>query len=113
MTVKLFYHNTRIFIFVNFSFQNGHGGAVLWNGVYGTLRDCNFINNTALNGGAIYWNGANGILSNSVFINNTARNGGGVFWQAPNGTLSDSTFKYNTATFDTGGGVDCWVLMVL
>ena len=121
--------------FRNFNFTNGSGGAILWQGNNGILKNCNFINNTVNGGGgavlwmwnvingtlisctfidnsasryggAVYWDSANGIITDSTFINNTAIIGGGIYWQGRDGSLTNSTFINNTAT-DSGGGVRC------
>ena len=116
--------------FRNFNFTT-NGGAILWNGNNGTLKNCNFINNTARAGAgvcwngtngvlidstfnsnmaninaAVYWSGYNGILTNCNFTNNTAGYGGaGVLWNGHDGTLTDCTFNGNKALIYHGGGV--------
>ncbi len=88
--------------FRNFNFT-GPGGAILWNGTHGILRNCNFINNIAQNGGGVYWNGTSGNISTCTFNNNYANSGGGIRWENDNGILIDSTFINNTGI--NGGGL--------
>ena len=53
---------------------------ICWSGINGTIKDCNFYNNCAVNGGAMTWTGANGLIVNCKFINNTARGVGGALY---------------------------------
>ena len=93
----------------------GDGGAVLWVGSHGIIKDnCNFINNFAqYRGGAIFLHGnstencTNTTVTNCNFEDNIAGlNGGAIDWQrgANNGTLSYSNFTNNTA-WRSGGAV--------
>ena len=68
-----------------------------WIGSNGEMRNCTFINNTAIYGGAVDWTGINGFLINCTFINNTAENGGGLYWYGIEGTITDCIFFNNTA----------------
>ena len=67
----------------------------------GIIKDCEFINNTAIRiGGAIsFGKGSyNGIISNSTFNDNTAyRNGGAISWDGTNGTMTNCIFTNNAA----------------
>ena len=97
----------------NIIFTNGNadtGGAIYWEGDYGTLSNSTFNNNNASEyGGAIYWNGVNNTVSNSIFNSNTAYLGGAIYWESresENGTISNSTFNNNTAK--NFGGAICW-----
>ena len=74
-----------------------------WIGANGEMKNCTFINNTALYGGAVDWTGINGFLINSTFINNTAENGGGLYWYGIEGTIANCIFFNNTA--EIGGAV--------
>ena len=93
----------------------GDGGAVLWVGSHGIVKDnCNFINNSAkYRGGAIFVHGnstencTNTTVTRSHFEDNVAGlNGGAIDWQSgtTNGMLSYSTFINNTA-YRSGGAV--------
>ena len=93
----------------------GDGGAVLWVGSHGIIKDnCNFIDNFAkYRGGAIFVHGnstencTNTTVTMSKFENNIAGlNGGAIDWQSgtTNGMLSYSTFTNNTA-YRSGGAV--------
>lgn len=74
-----------------------------WIGANGQMKNCTFINNTAIYGGAVDWTGINGLLINCTFINNTAENGGGLYWYGNEGTIGDCIFFNNTA--EIGGAV--------
>lgn len=108
-------------IIKNINFVNGsasEGGAVYWNGNYGTLSDSNFNMNRGGKGCSVYWNGKNGNLTNSNFINILgASNGGAIFWNGINGSVSYSNFSndmkptylasgYGGAIFWEYGGTD-------
>ena len=88
-------------ILKNINFINGEysGGAILWNGVNGTLSGCSFVNNSGYNGGAVYWSGNGGTLSGCSFVNNSAAgssgNGFAVCWSGDDGVLSSSNFTGN------------------
>ena len=120
--------------FRNFNFTN-HGGAILWNGNNGTLKNCNFINNSAVRGGGVYWNrtanngnifdstfndnfatrGGAGVyifsdncsIFDSKFANNSSPYGSAVYWNGLDGFLTGSTFINNTAN-PNGGGAIYW-----
>ena len=91
----------------NCTFENNNattGGAIKWDGANGTVYDCSFVGNTAVDdGGAIRWTGADGTVSNCTFERNRATNsnadGGAIYWYegATNGTVSNCTFEDNTA----------------
>ncbi|WP_405306884.1 peptidoglycan-binding protein [Methanobrevibacter sp.] len=82
------------------------GGAIYWMSTGGTVSDCTFINNTALNGGAIYWNFATGTVSDCTFIGNTAvLSGGAIWWNGWGGSVSGCTFIGNTANNGEGGAI--------
>ncbi len=82
-------------------------GAILWNGGFGNLTDCNFINNTAdTEGGAVLWQGESGYLSNCNFTCNGFGYGAAVYWKAVSGTLTDCNFNDNHA--DHWAGAVIW-----
>jgi len=64
---------------INFINSNSHsfaGGVISWWGNNGTLKNCNFTNNTAISaGGAVLWKGNDGTISNCNFQNNTVNYG--------------------------------------
>ncbi len=91
----------------NFTEGDGSGGAILWIGNNGILKNCKFINNTANIAGAISWSGVNGAIITSTFIDNIASmHGGAISWQGHNSTLTDSIFINNTA--GSSGGAVSW-----
>ena len=66
---------------------------ICWQGNNGTMKDCNFYNNCAVNGGAMTWMGNNGLIENCKFINNTARGAGGALYLGgANNTVSQCVF---------------------
>ncbi|MBQ2831561.1 hypothetical protein [Methanobrevibacter sp.] len=87
-------------VFVNWDSSDSYN-LVEWIGGNGELRNCTFINNTAVNGGAVDWTGINGFLINCTFINNAAENGGGLYWYGLEGTIANCIFTNNTA--EVGG----------
>ena len=118
---------------INSSFENNvanrSGGAILWFGIIGTIKDSNFTNNTALGlveykdsygnltyggyGGAIMWTGANGIVDNCQFDENSAaRRGGAVYLQGSDmGNCTNTTFnkcKFTDNVAGTNGGAVDW-----
>ena len=94
--------------FRNFNFT-GNGGAILWTGRHGILKNCNFIKNTATGGGSVRWEGANGILSDCTFTDNSVTNndGGAINWGGvgSNATITNCNFINNTANIG-GAGVN-------
>ncbi len=92
-----------------------NGGAIDWyrGARNGAVDNSIFVNNTAKRaGGAIYWSGVNGTVKNSNFIQNSAlgtitdANGGGdggaILWVGQNGKIEDSSFNNNYAAFSGG-----------
>ena len=64
-----------------------------WQGDNGSIRDCNFYNNHAVNGGAMTWMGNNGTIKHCQFINNSARGvGGALYVGGVNNTVSNCSF---------------------
>ena len=92
--------------FRNFNFTE-RGGAILWVGANGILKNCNFFNNTGYSGGALKWYGVNGTLTNSIFIKNNAyaSGAGAVGWGGINGILTDCSFSDNSA-ISYGGAIE-------
>ncbi|WP_407413887.1 right-handed parallel beta-helix repeat-containing protein, partial [Methanobrevibacter sp.] len=71
---------------------------ICWSGINGTIKDCNFYNNCAVNGGAMTWTGNNGTIENCRFINNTARGvGGALYIGGVNNTVSWCIFVNSTS----------------
>jgi hypothetical protein len=67
--------------FVGNTVRDGNGGAVFMSrplGAFARLRQCDFIENSAVRGGGFHSNGADLIVSDSSFVNNNATWGGGV-----------------------------------
>ena len=94
-------------------YSSDNGGAIYWNGVNGSLYDCNFIKcNISNNGGVIYWNGDNGSLFDCSFVDcscsvfssrstssgvfsgssSTSISGGVIYWNGANGKVFDCDF---------------------
>ena len=89
--------------------NKGCGGAIYLGSSNLTLKDCDFINNSAVNGSCIYTSTSSTInISNSNFVNNTANNkntlnnasrGGAITLGSGGGIITNTTFINNTATF--------------
>ena len=83
---------------------NGCGGAIVWDGHNGKVRNSKFINNYGgTYGGAIDWEGDNALIENCTFISNQAENGGALFYDGFVLNLLDSYFESNYAHW--GGAV--------
>ncbi|WP_407414703.1 right-handed parallel beta-helix repeat-containing protein [Methanobrevibacter sp.] len=81
----------------NYSFDRINS-PICWQGNNGTMKDCNFYNNCAVNGGAMTWTGNNGTIENCRFINNTARGvGGALYIGGVNNTVSWCVFVNSTS----------------
>ena len=52
------------------------------------VKNCFFINNSALNGGTI-WELNNFMIKNCIFINNTAKNNGGALYTTNYGSIAE------------------------
>ena len=79
-----------------------NGGAILWEGVNGTIENCNFSDNWAYNGGAVFVQntGVHGRIIDSTFENNIAvHNGGAVDWNATGGNVTNTRFISNSAQY--------------
>ena len=73
-----------------------------------TIRDCIFIDNTAVGGGAVYVDGGSADVkfANCTFMNNTAGFGGAVLESSTDGgTFENCFFANNRATADHGGAL--------
>ena len=81
-----------------------YGGAITWQGDYGTLKDCEFIDNNARStdygiGGALLIIGKNCKVDGCTFINNHAVLYGGAIISNGTGTIiSDCEFSDNVAS---------------
>ena len=71
---------------------------VYWKGNNGTISNCIFLENVAVNGGAITWAGDNGNINNLIFINNTARGVGGAIYLAGRNININDTFFINSTS---------------
>ncbi|MBR4448560.1 SpaA isopeptide-forming pilin-related protein [Methanobrevibacter sp.] len=87
------------------------GGALLMSGNYCNVTNCTFTNNRAKYGGAILWNGTSGIIRNSVFRDNIAEDsesnaygGALVIYEQCNCSVINSTFVNNKCS-DYGGAI--------
>ncbi|MBQ9026231.1 MAG: Ig-like domain repeat protein [Methanobrevibacter sp.] len=80
------------------------GGAIVWDGRNGVIRNSKFIDNYGgTYGGAIDWEGDNGRIENCTFISNQAENGGALFYEGFVLNLLNSHFESNIAGW--GGAV--------
>ncbi|WP_407415821.1 hypothetical protein [Methanobrevibacter sp.] len=71
---------------------------ICWEGNDGTIENCNFYNNCAVNGGSISWTGNNGKIDNCQFINSTARGvGGALYIGGANNTISNCIMINSTS----------------
>ncbi|AMK15049.1 hypothetical protein [Methanobrevibacter olleyae] len=94
--------------FINANNTNEYnGGAIYWEGNYGKMSNCSFVNNYAMYGGAIYWEGNYGNIGSCSFVNNHGMYGGAIDWYGANGFLGNSSFLNNHAEYD-GGAVYCY-----
>jgi predicted outer membrane repeat protein len=101
-----------IVLITGITFKNGKfdnsGGAISSDATL-TVKDCEFINNQALNdgGGAIFTHTTLNVI-NCVFTNNKADAGGAIFNKGGDLTVTGSTFSGNQASTDPenymGGG---------
>lgn len=94
-------------IFKNVYTTTSNGGAIAWNGKYGKLINCTFINNHATNGGAVYWNSYRAEMSDCNFINNSATNGGAFYLAYYSVVMSNCKFIDNSAT-NNGGAMNLY-----
>lgn len=91
-----------------YSGKNTFAGAILWNGNYGTINNCEFIDNIATGssgGGAIVLTGDNCNINNCVFNTNkaiTEASAGAIYVKSDFCQLVNCTFKNNEAIFDGG-----------
>ena len=95
-----------------------NGGAILWQGNYGVISNCEFNKNSASDsyGGAIYLNADNCNITNCNFTNNMAGYGGAVFIFGNNNLVNSSKFENNYCNNENskGGAIfsDCNALTI-
>ena len=95
-----------------------YGGAIFWNGAYGSLKNSNFTNSLAETssiseystvscdssaysyGGAIYWEGSNGIVDGCRFLNTSAKSGAVTTYGG--GNFASSSYSYGGAIYVKG-----------
>jgi subtilisin family serine protease len=80
-----------------------YGGGIYIAECNPTIRNCNFIANSADYGGGISNNLSTATVTNCMFVGNSAREGGGMHNTASSPTVIDCTFNNNSATNDGGG----------
>ena len=86
--------------------QGSKGSAVYWGSDYGTMTKCIFSNCTSdSNRGIVWWGGSNGLLSDCIFSNCIADDGGAVYWNENNGIITKTKFVNITAS---NGGAVYW-----
>lgn len=90
--------------------EGGAGGALYLNSDSGTVTDCEFIDNTAVNaGGAVYNNTEIGgtAFTNCIFSGNESidSRGGGLYNTTSPSTITSCTFEDNIAMTSSGGGL--------
>ena len=93
----------------NITFTNAttsSGGGAIFFSSYGTVENCNFINNTATNGGAIRFE-LEGNVTNCNFTDNTATDGDGGAIHMDSGSVTNCNFVNNNAS-GFGGAVYFW-----
>ena len=91
------------FVFTNWDFSHSYN-LVEWIGNNGEMRNCTFINNSAIDGGSLDWTGINGLLINCTFVNNEAENEGAIYSLAYPLSIQKSNFIDNSAD-DTAGAL--------
>lgn len=94
------------------SYSNSYGGAVYWNGVSGSLFDCEFINcySYCYSYSYSYCSTVNSRYTSSCSSSSTSYSYGSVYWKGSNGNLFDSVFINSTSSFSSGlsSGYDSW-----
>lgn len=96
----------------NLKFQSGiknDGGAILWQGDNGVIKNCVFNTNHASdNGGAVFLSGNNCNITNCTFTNNHADYGGAIFISGSGNSITSSKFDNNYCGL-AGGAIfsDC------
>lgn len=78
---------------------------ICWQGNNGTIKDCNFYNNCAVNGGAMSWTGNDGLIENCKFINNTARGAGGALYLGGVNNIVSQCVFVNSSSQLTGEAI--------
>ena len=90
-------------MFINFRFDESNK-LLEWFGDNGTMYNCHFLNNSAVNDGVVVWSGSNGVIESCIFDNNFALNGGALYIYSRDTTVRSSEFTNNRAT-DKGGAI--------
>ena len=88
--------------FINWNLDDSDG-IILWGGNYGTIKNCNFINNPIFGGELIDWIGSQGSMYDSNFLNNSVNYGSIIYWKANYGIISNCNFEKNSA--ENGGAI--------
>jgi predicted outer membrane repeat protein len=105
----IFYINNGIFVTItNLTLTKGtesYGGAIYNNGGNLNVKNCSFINNTALtgHGGAIYNNEGILMIKTSSFTGNAAYSGGAIYLNDGGLNVEECTFNNNSAHY--GGSI--------
>jgi hypothetical protein len=114
-------------ILKNINFINGNakgsyftyygGGAIFWNGTNGSIENCTFSGNTALDVDYDPYDkdevieGENGmtiIIHNERPLGRTINQGGAISWYGDSGTVSKCTFSSNHVAYPDDGGAIFW-----
>ena len=78
---------------------------ITWLADYGTISNCLFADNTAVNGGAVSWSGNKGRIKNTLFLNNTATGiGGAIYFGGVDNIIENSTF-FNSVSLLSGESI--------
>lgn len=114
---RIFTINASNVVLSNIVFKNAYhdfsgdlnwGGAIIWDGVNGTIINCTFINCYSVEAAAILWNGDGGTVLNCNFDKCTPRdNAGSIKWVGSKGTVSGSNFA-NCHVVKGQGGAIVW-----
>ncbi len=91
--------------FINSRDIASQGGAIIWNGNYGNVSGCSFVNNTAGSGGAISFFSESSSVSGCSFVGNFAANEGGAICLGIYNSVSGCSFVGNTANYGYGGAI--------
>ena len=114
---RIFRINASNVVLSNIVFKNAYhdftgdlnwGGAIIWDGVNGTIINCTFINCYSVEAAAILWNGDGGTVLNCNFDNCIPHdNAGSIKWVGNKGTVSGSNFA-NCHVVKGQGGAIVW-----
>ena len=95
-------------ILKNCNFYNNHAeshaGAILWGQNDATIENCNFINNSAPKCGNLVIFGYRDTVKNCNFYNNSCRSGGAIYIFYDGVRITDCNFEDNSATY--GGAIE-------